>query len=233
MKKRKKYYNGKVVLFATFTTIFLVSCYFLFSNKTFQYCSNENYLLGIHDSLPVIEINYNNYSNDILEEITIKLNKETCCKTNEFLLKLSTNEMVNVALFNYCRSCGVICGEYSFTRVLINRNNLVLVNESPIASDSLANYIHEFLKKPDSDYNYVENCMLDWDLTTNKESIEQAFIDIKKGYQLYYEEIAQKEFGKPIYELTKKEIESIKKEKSSIYLGVGYRIQHVPTPPKK
>lgn len=199
----------------------------------FQYCSNENYLLGIHDSLPVIEINYNNYRHDILEEITIKLNRETCCEKNEFLLKLSTNETVNVTLFNYCRSCGVICGEYSFTRVLINRDRLVLVNESPIASDSLANYIHAFLKKPDSDYNYVENCMLDWDLTTNKESIEQAFIDIKKGYQLYYKELALQKFGKPICELTQKETEAIKRKKSSIYLGVGYRIQHVPPPPKK
>ena len=205
----------------------------MFSNKTFQYCFKENYLLGIHDSLPIIEINYNNYRNDILEEITIKLNKETCCETNEFLLKMSNNEMVNVTLFNYCKSCGVICSENSFTHVLINRDHLVLVNESPIANDSLANYIHEFLKKPDSDYNYVENCMLDWDLTTNKESVEQAFIDIKKGYQLYYEELALEKFGKSICDLAQKEIAAIKREKSSIYLGVGYRIHHVPPPPKE
>ena len=203
----------------------------MFSNKTFQYCANEKYLLGIHDSLPVVSINYNQYRKDILEEITIKLDKETCCEHHEFLFKLSNNETVNVTLFNHCRSCPIFCGGQSFTRVLIIRDNQVLVNEIPIANDSLANYIHEFLKKPDTDYNYVENCMLDWDLTTSKESIEQAFIDIQKGSQLYYEEIAQKKFGKPICELTKKEIESIKRKKSSIYLGLGYRIQHVPTPP--
>ncbi|VXB57855.1 conserved hypothetical protein [Flavobacterium sp. 9AF] len=231
MRKRKKYYNSKGFLFASLITTFLVSGYFLFSNKTFQYCSYEKYLLGIPDSLPTISIDYNQYQKDILEEITIKLNQETCCKTHEFLLKLSTNETVNVTLFNHCKSCPIVCGGRLFTRVLINRDNQVLINERPITKNSLANYIHEFLKKPDTDYNYVENCLLDWDLTTNKESIEQAFIDIQKGYLKYYEEIAQKEFGKPICELTKNEIESIKREKSSIYLGVGYRIHEPPPPP--
>ncbi|WP_130735059.1 hypothetical protein [Flavobacterium sp. J27] len=231
MRKRKKYYNSKGFLFASLITIFLVSGYFLFSNKTFKYCSNEKYLLDIHDSLPVVSIDYNQYRKDILDEITLKLNEETCCKTHEFLLKLSTNETVNVTLFNHCKSCPIVCGGRLFTRVLINRDNQVLVNERPIANDSIANYIHEFLKKPDTDYNYVENCILNWDLTTNKEFIEQTFIDIQKGYQLYYEEIAQKKFGKPICELTKKEIESIKREKSSIYLGVGYKIPEPPIPP--
>ncbi|WP_445457575.1 hypothetical protein [Flavobacterium sp. HNIBRBA15423] len=234
MKKRKKYYNGKVVLFATFTTIVLVSCYFLFSNKTFQYCSNENYLLGIHDSLPVIEINYNNYRNDILEEISLKLNKETCCKTHEFLLKLSANETVNVTLFNYCRSCGIICGNRSFTRILLNRKNQVLVNERPIPNDSLVNYLHKLLKKPITSYDYVENVSIMWDLTTNKQEIEKTFIAIKKAYQLYYEEIALQRFGKHICQLTKKEKEEIKRNQSSIYLGAGNRIfELIPPPPKQ
>ncbi|KIX20001.1 hypothetical protein SY27_15905 [Flavobacterium sp. 316] len=232
MKKRRKYYNSKVFLFASILTIFLVSSYSLFSNKTFQYCSNENYLLGIHDSLPVIEINYNNYRNDILEEIAIKLKKETCCELNEFLLKLSTNETVNVTLFNYCKSCDVICGNKSFTRILLNRDNQLLVNERPIENDSLTNYLHNLLKKPDTDYNYVENCMLYWDLTTDKDYIEKTFIAIKKSYQLYYEEMALQKFGKQICELAQKELEEIKRKELSIYLGVGNRIfEPLPPPP--
>lgn len=234
MRKRKKYYSSKAFLFASLITIFLVGCYFLFSNKTFKYCSNENYLLGIHDSLPIIEINYNNNRNDILEEITIKLNKETCCKNHEFLLKLSNNETVNVTLFNHCKSCGILCGNMSFTRILLNQNNQVFVNERPIFNDSLTNHLHNLLKKTNTDYDYVENCMLYWDLTTKKEHIEKTFIAIKKAYQLYYDEIAFKRFGKSICELTKKEKEEIKRNQSSIYLGAGNRIfEPIPPPPKK
>ncbi|NJM79728.1 MAG: hypothetical protein HC854_09095 [Flavobacterium sp.] len=210
-----------------------MSCYFLFSNKNFKYCSNENYLLGIHDSLPVIEINYNNYREDILKEIALKLNKETCCKTNEFLLKLSNNEKVNTTLFNYCRSCPIICGGRTHTRVLINRDYQLLVNEIPVENDSLTKYVFNLLKKPNTDYEYVKNCMLYWDLTTNKEYIEKTLIDIKKGYQLYYEEIALQQFGKQICKLTQKEIEEIKREEISIYLGVGNRITIPPPQPPK
>lgn len=234
MRERKKYNNSKTLLFASFITIFLVSCYFLFSNKTFKYCSNENYLLGIHDSLPTIEINYNNYRNDILAEISLKLNKETCCKTNEFLLKMNLNESVNVKLFNYCRSCPMHCGGRLFTRILLNRNNELLVNEVPIFNDSLVNHLHDLLKKPATDDYYVENVILYWDLTAKEEELEKTFIAIKKAYQLYYEEIALQKFGKPICELTKKETNEIKREESSIYLGVGNRIfELLPPPPPK
>ena len=207
----------------------------MFSNKTFKYCSNENYLLGIHDSLPVIQINYNNYRNDILEEIAIKLNKETCCETNEFLLKMSNNETINVKLLNLCKSCPIYCGErWSFARVLLNRDNISLVNEKPIDNDSLVNHLHNLLKKPITDYNhYVENVIFYWDLTTKKEYIEKTFIAIKKAYQLYYEEIAYQKFGKPMCKLTKDEIKFIKREEMSIYLGIGDRPLRLPPPPPK
>ena len=207
-----------------------MSCYFLISNKTFKYCSNENYLLGIHDSLPLIEINYNNYRHDILEEITIKLNRETCCEKNEFLLKLSTNETVNVILFNHCKSCHpFLSHHWNYDDLYLNRENELLHNYQIQSIDSLSLKAYNRLKKeyPLDNMDFV----IEWHKTTKPEIIEKVFLEIQKGYLLYYKELALQKFGKTICDLNQKETEAIKREESSIYLGIGNRISEPPPPP--
>lgn len=230
MRKKIKYSNNSVTVVITFITVFFVCCYFLFSNKTFKYCSNENYLLGIHDSLPSISINYNQFRNELLEEISIKLKKETCCETNEFQLQLENNETINVKLHNECESCPVYINNRFYYRILLNKDNQLLFQARPITLDSLSLNIYDCLKNEDLIDSV--NFMFYWDKPCQKKAIEKVFLNIKKGYQLYYEEVGQQRFGKSLCKLSKTEFKAIKREQSNIYLGVGERKSLPPPPPK-
>lgn len=230
MRKKIKYSNNSATVVITFITVFFVGCYFLFSNKTFKYCSNENYLLDIHETLPNISINYNQFRNELLEEISIKLKKETCCQTNEFLLQLENNETINVKLHNECKNCPIYINDRFYYRILLYKDNRLFLQDRPITLDSLSLNIYDCLKNEDLSDNV--NFMFYWDKPSQKKTIENVFLNVKKGYQLYYEEMALQQFSKQLCKLSQKETEEIKRKKSSIYLGVGNRIfEPLPPPP--
>lgn len=230
MKKKKSIPNNFFLALLLFLIVIGISSFLLFSNKNLKYSINEKKVLGISDSLKIIELNYNQFRDEILTDISIKLNKETCCEKNVFLLKLDNNNIVNVKLFNHCKKCPIICGENYVNRILINSDNQILVNENLIQKDLLISKLESILEKSyKEDHEYFS---FEWDKTTKKENIEFIFLSIQKAYLKYYKKISEQKFHKDLSLLTQNELEEVNSIEFNLFLGVGNRIFDLIPPPK-
>ena len=98
MKRKKS--NIKLIPFLFIIILVIGTIVYTFSlNKNDSLCKNKKIFLGIKETLKIIELeSYNQLKEEILTEISIKLNKETCCDENEFLLK-SGNSLTGIYIF--------------------------------------------------------------------------------------------------------------------------------------
>lgn len=166
---RKKELN--IILFPFLLLLVLIIGFFIYSSSSGEsnnLCKNQRIILGVKDSLKVIELeNYNQLRDELLTDISIKLNKETCCKKNEFLLELENGKKVNIFLSNNCKSCEPFFHHHwFFNRILINRDNQILINESLCNLDSVSYRISQILKEDENSFN--EDIGIIWDLTADK-----------------------------------------------------------------
>lgn len=228
MKKKKQIKKSNYfVLIATISTLIISGSIYYFNKLKFD--SNENYLLGISDTLKTIEINYNDDKEDILLDISTKLNKDLCCNKVEFNLKINNTENVNITSFKFCKKCVFHYHIFQCSSIFINRNNQILYNESLVELDSVKFKVYEILKKRNPiDKEYFK---IRWDKTTSDTLIKKTLIEIKKGHLLFYENESKKIFNKSIYNLSKEELDSINKVKFNVYLDLSRMLPPLPPPP--
>ena len=218
--KTKKQINKSnyIVFFTTIITLVISGLFFYFNQLKID--ANENYLLGISDTLKKIEINYNEDKETILLDISTKLNKDLCCNNINFNLKINDSKFVNVTTSKFCIKCPYPpCSGMNPNNILISRNDQILYNESLVELDSVKFKVFETLKKRNPiDKEYFE---FRWDITTSDTLIKKTLIEIQKGHLLYYENESEKLFNKPIKNLSLEELDSINKVKFNVYLNLS------------
>ena len=231
MKRKKKINkNNFIVLLATTFILVLISGSIYYVNKL-KIDTNENYLLGISDTLRNIEINYNDDKEEILLDISTKLNKDLCCNKANFNLKINEIKSLNVFTSKFCKTCMYSCFDWPHDNIMINRNNEILYNESLLELDSIKFKIFKTLKKRNPiDKEYFK---FRWDKTTSDTLIKKTFIEIQKGHLLYYENESKKLFHKSIGNLNKEELDSINKVKFNLYLDLSRMLDPIPLPPSQ
>ena len=170
--------------------------------------------------IKLIYLKYNNFKNEILLDIAIKLNEDLCCKKVNFNLKIDDSKLVNVTTSKKCTFCSMhyISAFYN-DNILINRNDLILYNYRIIELDSIKYKIFETLKKRvplDKEFFSVE-----WDKTAKESTIKNVLIEIQKGHLIYYENESEKIFKKPIKDLNKFELDSINENKFLLFLNLS------------
>ena len=128
MKNKKQTYKSNFIFLLVTISIVLISGSIYYFNKL-KIDNYENYLLGISDTLKTIEINYNDNKEDILLDISTKLNKDLCCNKVKFNLKINNIKNVNVTSFKFCKKCVFHYHIFQCSSIFINRNNQILYNE--------------------------------------------------------------------------------------------------------
>lgn len=228
MKSKKKINKSNfIVLLAITFILVLISGSIYYVNKL-KIDNNENYLLGISDTLRTFEINYNDDKEEILLDISTKLNKDLCCNKVKFNLKINNTKNVNVTSFKFCKKCVFHYHIFQCSSIFINRNNQILYNESLLELDSVKFKVFETLKKRNPiDKKYFE---FRWDKTTSDTLIKKTLIEIQKGHLLYYENESEKLFNKPIKNLSLEELDSINKVKFNVYLDLSRMLPPLPPP---
>ena len=207
--------------------LFLIIVFFIYTNNSGEsnnLCKNQKNVLGVNDSLKVIKLeNYNQLRDELLTDISIKLNKETCCEENEFLLELENGKKVNIFLSNNCKSCEPFFHHHwFFSKILINRENQVLINEKLCNLDSVSDRINLILKEDENSLN--EDIGIVWDLTADKNIIEKVISKTQDGYLLYYSDIAREKFNLELCDLTEVQLAEVKeRNKSQFHIAFGYR----------
>ena len=230
MKNKKQTYKSNFIFLLVTISIVLISGSIYYFNKL-KIDNYENYLLGISDTLKTIEINYNDNKEDILLDISTKLNKDLCCNKVKFNLKINNTKNVNVTSFKFCKKCVFHYHIYQCSSIFINRNNQILYNESLVEFDSVKFKVFETLKKRNPiDKEYFE---FRWDKTTSDTLIKKTLIEIQKGHLLYYENESEKLFNKPIKNLSVEELDSINKVKFNLYLDLSRMIDPIPPLPSQ
>ena len=230
MKNKKQTYKSNFIFLLVTISIVLISGSIYYFNKL-KIDNYENYLLGISDTLKTIEINYNDNKEDILLDISTKLNKDLCCNKVKFNLKINNIKNVNVTSFKFCKKCVFHYHIFQCSSIFINRNNQILYNESLVEFDSVKFKVFETLKKRNPiDKEYFE---FRWDKTTSDTLIKKTLIEIQKGHLLYYENESEKLFNKPIKNLSVEELDSINKVKFNLYLDLSRMIDPIPPLPSQ
>ena len=218
MKNKKQIKNSNYIVLLSTISILLISGSIFYFNKL-KINSNENYLLGISDTLKGIEINFNNEKEEILLDISTKLNKDLCCNKVNFNLKINDSKYINVTTFKFCKKCVFHYHIFHCSSIFINRNNQILYNESLVELDFVKFKVFETLKKRNPIDN--EYFKFRWDKTTSDTLIKKTLIEIQKGHLLYYENESKKIFNKPIKNLSLEELDSINKVKFNVYLNLS------------
>lgn len=218
MKNKKQIKNSNYIVLLSTISILLISGSIFYFNKL-KINSNENYLLGISDTLKGIEINFNDGKEEILLDISTKLNKDLCCNKVNFNLKINDSKYINVTTFKFCKKCVFHYHIFHCSSIFINRNNQILYNESLVELDFVKFKVFETLKKRNPIDN--EYFKFRWDKTTSDTLIKKTLIEIQKGHLLYYENESKKIFNKPIKNLSLEELDSINKVKFNVYLNLS------------
>ena len=212
MIKRRKT-NFKITLFIAIAILLSVCSFLIFQNKSFKYCSNEKHLLGISDSIKEIKLDLKQTKEKLLEDIEKQYDYDISDKLLDCKLELSNDEFIG---FNFIKSKSIpFCG-INYTYILINRNDLLFLEENIIKPNELKNIIFNLLLKQ----NYYDrfNLSLEWERTSSLETIENVLIQIKEAYQLYYKTKAKEKFNKKICELNDEELSDINKIRYSLNL---------------
>ncbi|MFN7043585.1 MAG: hypothetical protein ACK4M1_00190 [Flavobacterium sp.] len=218
MKNKKQIKNSNYIVLLSTISILLISGSIFYFNKL-KINSNENYILGISDTLKGIEINFNDDKEEILLDISTKLNKDLCCNKVNFNLKINDSKYINVTTFKFCKKCVFHYHIFHCSSIFINRNNQILYNESLVELDFVKFKVFETLKKRNPIDN--EYFKFRWDKTTSDTLIKKTLIEIQKGHLLYYENESKKIFNKPIKNLSLEELDSINKVKFNVYLNLS------------
>lgn len=211
IKRRKS--NNKITFFITIAILLFVCSFLIFQNKSFKYCSNEKYLLGINDSVKEITLNLKQTKKNLLKEIDFQYKEDISDKFLNCKIKLSNGESIG---FNFIKSESVfICG-INYTHILINRNDQLLIDENIIEPDELKTKIYNLLLKQ----NYYDrfNLSLEWERTSSLKTIENVLIQIKRAYDLFYKTKAKEKFNKNICELNENELSEINQIRYSLNL---------------
>jgi hypothetical protein len=218
MIKRRKT-NFKVILFIAIAILLSICSFLIFQNKSFKYCSNEKYLLGINDSIKEIKLNLKLTKEELLENIEKQYDYEISDKLLNCKIELPNGEFVG---FNFIKTVNTTSSIY-YTSIYINRDNQLLLEEEIIKSKDLKSKIYNLLLKQ----NYYDkfNLSLEWERTSSLETIEKVLIQIKEAYQLYYQTKAEEKFNKNICELNEEELSDINKIRYSLNF-----VQIIPKP---
>jgi len=200
--------------------IILTFCFVFLNSDKKKINENENYLLGISDTLKSIKIDFNNFKNEILLDIAIKLNEDLCCKKVNFNLEIDDSKLVNVTTSKKCSFCSMHYRTAFYSdNIFINRNNLIFYNAKLIKIDSIKHKVSKTLKKRtplDKEFFSVE-----WDKTAKESTIKNVLLEIQKGHLIYYENESEKIFKKPIKDLNKFELDSINENKFLLFLNLS------------
>ncbi len=220
-----------IILFSFLLLLVLIIGICIYSNNTvesYKLCKNQKNILGLKDSLKVIKLdNYNQLRDELLTDISIKLNKETCCKKNEFLLELENGNKVNLFLSNNCEKCEPFFHHHwFFNKILINRDNQILIKERLCDLDSVSDRISQILKEEEDSFN--EDIGIIWDLTADRNMIEKVINETQSGYLLYYSSLSKEKFNLEICDLNDAQLREIKqKNKSEFHIAFGYRFHEL------
>lgn len=212
MIKRRKT-NFKITLFIAIAILLSVCSFLIFQNKSFKYCSNEKYLLGISDSIKEIKLDLKQTKENLLKEIDFQFEEDIADRLLNCKIELSNGEFIG---FNFIKSENIpLCG-FNYTYILINRNDLLIMDTEIIKSDELKLKIFNLLQEQ-SFYNRF-NISLEWEKTSSLDIIENVLILIKEAYQLYYQTKAKEKFNKNICELNDEELSDMNKFRYSLNL---------------
>lgn len=168
-------------------------------------CDNETSLFSISDTTKIIEINYSDDREVILDSIENKFNYDICEKRINFGLLLKNNDTINLQIRKECAIGYIKSGPKAF--ILITNVGDILFDNYKNPIDSVKNLIKESLLYRD-DFSMPE-IAIQWKPEAPIDSIEKVLLNIEKGYMIAYNSLSNSMFRKTICELNKSQFDSL------------------------